>query len=66
MVTEGLFDTPGVIDCAVHGNQYRYIQYHAGGRELYLEGGGPNEFTNVASDPQFAALIASRSACVPG
>jgi arylsulfatase A-like enzyme len=55
----------GVFDYAVRNNQYRYIQYHAGGQELYVEGSDPNEYTNVAADPQYADVIASLAAYVP-
>jgi arylsulfatase A-like enzyme len=58
-------DATGVIDYAVRSNDYRYIQYHAGGRELYLEGADPQEFTNVASDPRYADVIARLSTYVP-
>jgi arylsulfatase A-like enzyme len=55
----------GLFDYAVRNNQYRYIQYHAGGRELYVEATDPDEFTNVAADPQYAGVIASLAAYIP-
>jgi arylsulfatase A-like enzyme len=55
----------GIFDYAVRSNQYRYIQYHAGGKELYVEATDPNEFANVASDPQYAEVIASLATHVP-
>jgi arylsulfatase A-like enzyme len=64
--TDAAGDSTGVIDYAIRSNLYRYIQYHAGGRELYLEGGDPGEFSNVAADPQYAGILADLSAYVPG
>jgi hypothetical protein len=63
--TDAAGDSTGVIDYAVRSNQYRYIQYHAGGRELYLEGSDPDEFTNVAGDSQYAGIISDLSTYVP-
>jgi iduronate 2-sulfatase len=55
----------GALDYAVRSNDYRYIQYHAGGQELYVEGADPGEFTNVAADPAMAGVIAQLAAYIP-
>jgi len=69
LMTFGVTDTQdhftGLFDYAVRSNQYRYIQYHAGGRELYVEGTDPNEFTNVVADPSHAGVIAQLAAYIP-
>jgi arylsulfatase A-like enzyme len=69
LMTFGVTDThdrfTGLFDYAVRSNQYRYIQYHEGGRELYVEGSDPNEFTNVAADPGYAEVIAQLAARIP-
>jgi arylsulfatase A-like enzyme len=64
-VTDAQDLSTGVFDYAVRSNDYRYIQYHAGGRELYIEAADPGEFTNVAADPQYAGVIAQLAAYVP-
>lgn len=51
---------------AVRFGPWRYIRYHDGGEELYDHRSDPNEFTNLASDPQFAATIAQLRAYLPG
>jgi arylsulfatase A-like enzyme len=55
----------GFFDYAVRSNDYRYIQYDLGGRELYVEASDPGELTNVAADPGHAALIAQLAAYIP-
>ena len=55
----------GEIDYAVRSNDYRYIQYHAGGKELYAEGSDPNEVTSLSADPRYADVIARLAAYVP-
>ncbi len=40
---------------AVRTEGWRYIRYADGGEELYNEQTDPNEWTNLASDPQYAA-----------
>jgi arylsulfatase A-like enzyme len=64
-VTDAQDHFTGLFDYAVRSNQYRYIQYNAGGRELYVEGTDPNEFTNVAGDASHADVIAQLAAYVP-
>ncbi len=52
-------------DYAIRTNQYRYIRYRDGSKELYDDLADPNEFTNVASLPANAALIAQLDALMP-
>jgi len=55
----------GQYDHAIRTNQYRYIRYRDGGRELYDDLADPSEFTNVISNPSYASLIASLDALMP-
>ena len=41
---------------AVVANGYRYIRYEDGSEELYDHGKDPNEWTNLALDPEFGEL----------
>jgi arylsulfatase A-like enzyme len=41
---------------AVQGDRYRYLRYGDGSEELYDHQDDPNEWTNLANDPQFEAV----------
>ena len=55
----------GVFDYAVRTNQYRYIRYRDRTTELYDDLADSSEFTNLASQPAYASLIASLDALMP-
>jgi len=55
----------GLFDYAIRTNQYRYIRYRDGSTELYDEAADPNEFTNVASLPANASVVAQLDALMP-
>ena len=42
---------------AVRSERYRYIRYADGGEELYDHASDPNEWTNLAADPAYAAVV---------
>jgi arylsulfatase A-like enzyme len=42
---------------ALRSERYRYIRYDGGSEELYDHQGGPNEWTNLASHPEYTALL---------
>ncbi|MEM9016954.1 MAG: sulfatase [Verrucomicrobiota bacterium] len=44
---------------AMRTDRYRYIHYEDGSEELYDHGNDPNEWTNLASDAEFAGVIDS-------
>jgi len=50
---------------AVRSEGWRYIRYADGGEELYNEQTDPNEWTNLASDPQSAAQKAELAKSLP-
>ncbi|MCA9011817.1 MAG: sulfatase [Planctomycetaceae bacterium] len=50
---------------AVRTDHWRYIRYSDGSEELYDHRTDPDEWNNVASDPQHVALIASLKAWLP-
>jgi arylsulfatase A-like enzyme len=41
---------------AVRDDRWRYIRYHDGTEELYDEAADPNDFHNLASKPEYAAM----------
>lgn len=43
---------------SVRNHRYRYIRYEDGGEELYDYTTDPDEFTNLASDPGYAKIMA--------
>jgi arylsulfatase A-like enzyme len=50
---------------AVRNEQWRYIRYYDGGEELYDHSQDPNEWKNLASDPQFAQVKADLARWLP-
>jgi len=50
---------------AVRTTDWRYIRYANGDEELYDERKDPNEWTNLACDPQHAAVKATLAALLP-
>lgn len=50
---------------AVRSEQYRYIRYRDGSEELYDHERDPNEWTNLAGDPQYATVIQELSHWLP-
>lgn len=50
---------------AVRSEQYRYIRYASGEEEFYDHSVDPNEWTNLAGDPNHAANIAEHSRWLP-
>lgn len=61
---------PAVTTCnqgnhAVRSTHWRYIRYANGTQELYDHRSDPNEWTNLAGDPRFAAVIADHSRWLP-
>jgi arylsulfatase A-like enzyme len=44
---------------------WRFIRYHDGGEELYDRAADPNEWTNLAASPQFAAKKAELAKYLP-
>ena len=57
--------TSGRNNHSVRSNQYRYIRYSNGTEELYDHAADPNEWTNLAKDPELAAIKAKLEALLP-
>ncbi len=55
--------TPG--NCGISGRDWRYIHYDNGDEELYNIGKDPYEWTNLATQPEYAAKLAEFRAHVP-
>ncbi len=49
----------------VRSEHWRYIRYADGSEELYDHRNDPNEWTNLASDPKFAGVIADHRRWLP-
>jgi arylsulfatase A-like enzyme len=49
----------------VRSEDWRYIRYADGGEELYDMRKDPEEWTNLASDPAFAKVIAEHRQWLP-
>jgi len=49
----------------IRAEGWRYIRYKDGGEELYDERGDPNEWTNLAQQPEFAAKKAELAKWLP-
>jgi len=52
-------------DFAVRTERWRYIRYRAGDEELYDHDSDPNEWFNLAGDPQYRQLKADLAKCIP-
>ncbi len=50
---------------AVRSERYRYIRYADGGEELYDHARDPGEWTNLAADPAYAAVIERHARRLP-
>ena len=50
---------------AIQTERWRYIRYSDGGEELYDHSKDPNEWTNLARNPEFAAMIKRVSVHLP-
>lgn len=50
---------------AVRTDQWRYIRYNSGERELYDEVNDPDEFINLAGLPAYSSLMAQLDALLP-
>lgn len=64
------WESPGVTtyqfnNHAVRSEGWRYMRYADGGEELYNEQTDPNEWTNLASDPHYAAQKAELGKFMP-
>jgi arylsulfatase A-like enzyme len=57
--------TYGFNNHAIQTERWRYIRYNDGGEELYDQRKDPNEWTNLAGNPEFAAEIKKLSAHLP-
>jgi arylsulfatase A-like enzyme len=49
----------------VRSERWRYIEYADGSQELYDMKNDPNEWDNLAGDPQYADIIAQHRRCLP-
>ena len=49
----------------IRSEQYRYIRYADGSEELYDLKADPNEWTNLAKDKKYAAIIAEHKKWLP-
>jgi arylsulfatase A-like enzyme len=57
--------TYGFANHAVRDERYRYIRYEDGAEELYDHANDPNEWHNLAGQPERAAIIAALSRHLP-
>jgi arylsulfatase A-like enzyme len=57
--------TYGFNNHAVQKERWRYIQYYDGGQELYDHDADPNEWTNLASIPEYASVMARLAKSLP-
>jgi len=58
--------TYGYRNHSVRTERWRYIEYHGGGQELYDHEADPNEWTNLASMPEYASVVQELAAFLPG
>jgi arylsulfatase A-like enzyme len=57
--------TFGYGEYSIRNERYRYIRYIDGGEELYDHQADPEEWTNLAGDPEYASIVALMSGYVP-
>ncbi|MFM7604509.1 MAG: iduronate-2-sulfatase, partial [Prosthecobacter sp.] len=57
--------THGFSNHGVRNEGWRYIRYENGDEELYNETTDPNEWTNLAKDPQYADRKTAMAAFMP-
>ncbi len=57
--------TFGLGNVAIRSTRYRFIEYVDGSREFYDLSKDPHEWTNLASNPEYAELIAQHAAFLP-
>ncbi len=62
---EPALTTYGRANHSVRSEAWRYIRYSDGGEELYDEKNDPNEWTNLASKPEHAAVKRELAAWLP-
>jgi len=65
MVAPPALTTHGRGNHALRNERWRYIRYADGGEELYDHEKDPNEWTNLAGRPEFAAVKASLAKWLP-
>ncbi len=57
--------TFGYRNHSVRTERWRYIEYHDGGKELYDHDADPNEWTNLASLPEYASVVEELAGFLP-
>lgn len=57
--------TNGRNNHAIRDTRWRYIRYSDGSEELYDHNADPNEWTNLAGNPDYASAIARLSKWLP-
>ena len=50
---------------SIRSEHYRFIQYLDGSKELYDSKSDPHEWTNLATDQQFADVVAQHQKHIP-
>ena len=60
-----IVSTWGYNNHAVRSKHWRYIQYHDGTEELYDHRKDPDEFANLASKPEYKAVMKKLASCIP-
>ncbi len=58
--------TYGYRNHSIRTDRWRYIEYHDGGKELYDHDADPNEWTNLASLPEYASVVDELAGFLPG
>ncbi len=60
-----IVSTWGYNNHAIRSKHWRYIRYHDGTEELYDHRKDPNEFTNLASKPEYRAIMKKLATWIP-
>ncbi|WP_345324863.1 sulfatase [Novipirellula rosea] len=55
----------GLGNFSIRSTRYRFIQYHDGSRELYDLRKDPHEWTNLAANPEYEAIVSEHAAFLP-